>query len=113
MNPECTTMTDKKQKAFLRYIARVQDKHGIPRKPRECKPGHEKRVRKKPLDKWKKTPSQLKAEAVEAEMMGVDVEPDGEEAPGQVQHIIIQPGSAAGVIVQQPNKTYQIQYTTK
>lgn len=137
MNPECTTMTDKKQKAFLRYIARVQDKHGIPRKPRECKPGHVKRVRKKPLDKWKKTPSQLKAEAEEAEAAAVmaaeaeassggvpepgevvegemiGVEPDGEEASGQVQHIIIQPGSAAGVIVQQPNKTYQIQYTTK
>ena len=28
-------------------------------------------------------------------MIGVDVEPDGEEAPGQVQHIIIQVCSLA------------------
>ena len=34
-------------------------------------------------------------EVVEGEMIGVDVEPDGEEAPGQVQHIIIQVCSLA------------------
>ena len=116
----------RRQNAYLRYISRLQDKHGIPRKPRECKPGYKRTVRKKPLDKWKKTPTELKMEAearaaaiaAGEELAVEDVEDlDDDDSQdhhivggvavggdgGQVQHIIIQPAvtGAGQVILQQ------------
>ena len=114
----------RRQNAYLRYISRLQDKHGIPRKPRECKPGYKRTVRKKPLDKWKKTPTELKMEA-EARAAAIaageelatvedveDLDDDHHVAvsgvavggDSQVQHIIIQPAGVTGagqVILQQ------------
>jgi len=115
------------QSSILKYITRIQDKHGIPRKPREAKPGYVPRKRKTPLTKWKKTPSQLKREAEEEARRKLEEE-EGEESesndaaeqsedaaaaaavstavaagvPGsqQVQHIIIQQGGDSQLIVQ-------------
>jgi len=103
--------TPRRQAAYLRYISRLQDKHGIPRKPRECKPENRGKKRKKPLDKWKKTPSQIKAEAEEAAAAEaaeaaamMDQTDETASQNSQVQHIIIQQGGAPGqVIVQQTN----------
>jgi len=124
--------TPRRQAAYLRYISRLQDKHGIPRKPRECKPENAKKKRKKPLDKWKKTPAQIKAEQSETINEAVEHINDDDETASQnsqVQHIIIQQGSSQGqVIAIQPdgsgalptyatargpggrNQTVQIQY---
>ena len=106
--------------SILKYITRIQDKHGIPRKPRERKPGYVPRKRKKPLTKWKKT------EVSEGEAVASKTDEKEEEAQA-VQHIIIQQTTGdQPVIVQQTNvetstseafttttmpQTFQIEYT--
>jgi len=97
--------------SILKFITRVQDKHGIPRKPRERKPGYVPRKRKTPLTKWKKTPSQLKKEkALELERArklgeAAGQETDGDELDNEgqsaVQHIIIQQAGDNSIVVQQ------------